>query len=384
MDMEKIIITANIGSVSKKYALVQVNDTGTKILHQQHSESGDYTDAKYQMVLADFLAECVSRSYLKRYDQLSAISLRIVASGTYFQTHRPIGDEYNQKLQSAAEIAPLHLAEQLTEYRIIRDLLPTIPVFGISDSAFHRTIPDYISRYAIPRNDSEQYDIRRFGYHGLSVASLISRAKQIIGTLPARIVVCHLGGGCSVTALKNGISIENSMGTTPLEGLIMSTRSGDIDPGALLALAKAKNLTYDELRDYLNKESGLKGLSGVSDDIRILLVAEQNDNLGAKEALDAYTHRIRKYIGAYTAILGGIDLLILAGTVSERSAPIRERILKDLNGLGILHDTDKNMTHADQPQDIFIERENSSTRIAILYTDEFTEMAKETKKLLAL
>ena len=367
-----MILLANIGSASKKYALAEKDDAGVfRVRTVAHYEASELPAQEYDRAHHVFIESLEKEGV--HAASIDTVLMRIVASGRYFQTHRVIDDEYIMKLTEAERVAPLHVHAQHEELLRLQSILPDAEFIGISDTAFHATIPEYIARYAIPRSDAETYDIRKFGYHGLAISSALSRGTLLCGTLPSRVIVCHLGGGGSVTAVRDGTSVDTSMGTTPLDGLIMATRVGAIDPGAVLALMEAKGMTPASMRSYLNTESGLKGIGG-SDDIRTLITLEENGSLEAKEALDAYAYRVRHYIGGALATLGGADLIIFSGTVSERSTIMRERILSPLAGIGIELDTEKNTAHADNQNDTLLNTATSKTKIAIVHINEYEAM----------
>jgi len=281
----------------------------------------------------------------------------------------------------ALEKVPLHLSSALEEIKNIKALFgEKKPIYGISDSAFHSTIPEYARFYAIPMKDSRKYGLYQFGYHGISVQSVLSRAKETLGKLPEKVIVCHLGGGASVTAVKNGKSIDTSMGFTPLEGLIMATRVGDIDPGAVLYLSEKLKKDNKELEIYFNNKCGLLGLSGKSADLRDLIEHEKNGDEDSTLALKIYVNKIRQYIGRMAAVLGGVDLLILAGTVGERSIVIRERVCADMKFLGI--ELDSKINNKSFGVEASINKASSSAKVLIVKTDEMEEMAKMTYSLL--
>jgi acetate kinase len=253
------------------------------------------------------------------------------------------------------------------------------PIVGVSDSAFHATLPESAKFYAIPINDSRRLGLYRFGYHGISVQSVTSRAAAMLGRLPENVIVCHLGGGASVTAVKNGKSLDTSIGFTPLEGLVMATRVGDIDAGAVLYLSEKLKKNYKKLEHYFNNECGLLGLSGKSSDIRELLINEKAGEADSSLALKIYVNRIKQYIGRMAAILGGVDLIIMAGTVGERSFIMRERICDGLKFLGV--ELDSEINNKSEGIETEINKVGSSVKVLVVKTDEMEEMAKITLNL---
>src|SRR3989344_1284746 len=322
--MDSLILIANPGSASRKYALYD-NDSclikihfeviDSKIIYDVEQDSKATVSSPASLSHLAFAASKVA-SILREYgllqttDQIKTIALRVVAPSSYFQADRILDKQAFDKLAKLEPRASLHIKASL---------------LGVSDSSFHRTMPDHARNYALPLDDADRLDIRRFGYHGLSVESVANIIKSD-GKLPLRLVVCHLGSGSSVTAVRSGKSIDTTMGYSPLEGLMMSTRSGSLDITAAQALQAGLKLSDQDLQNYLNDKSGLLGVSNISSDIRILLRLERQSNHHAKLALDMYVYRVAQAIGQMAAALGGIDALVFTGTVGERSAPIRRRI----------------------------------------------------------
>ncbi len=366
-----MILLANIGSASKKYALAFEEAGELRVRVVAHYEASVLPAEAYARAHRIFIDALAGKGYDAK--DIDTELVRIVAPGRYFQEHRVIDAEYFVKLVEAEHVAPLHLHAQHEELVRLQEMLPHTQFVGISDTAFHATIPEHVARYAIPRSDADTYGIRKFGYHGLAISSALTRAATLYHSRLSRVIVCHLGGGGSVTAIRDGKSVDTSMGTTPLDGLIMATRVGAVDPGAVLTLMEAKGMSPAEMRAYLNTESGLKGLGG-SDDIRELLIREAHGDMIAKEALDAYVYRVRHYSGGAMATLGGVDLLILSGTVSERSATMRSRILSSLHGLGIALDATHNIQHADNQHDALLSTVESTTKIAVVHINEYEAM----------
>jgi len=388
--MKKYLII-NTGSASKKYSFY----IGDEKVYSAHFEMEDgapvvteiingKTEKKsieptgYIEAVRIIVDSLIEGEIISKKEDVDLVGIRIVAPGEYFLTNRLIDETYLAMAEAAVKKVPLHLGPALEELKRVKTFFGgQIQIAGVSDSAFHATIPDASRFYAIPIKDSRELGLCRFGYHGISVQSVISRAASTIGSLPEKVIVCHLGGGASVTAVKNGQSIDNSMGFTPLEGLVMATRVGDIDAGAVLYLSEKLGKDYKELEHYFNNECGLLGLSGKSNDIRELIENEKNGDADSTLALEIYVNRIRQYIGRDAAILGGVDLLIFAGTVGERSNIIRERICHNLDFLGVELDLDKNNNS------IGVEAELNSGKVKILVikTDEMEEIAKITNNL---
>jgi acetate kinase len=255
-------------------------------------------------------------------------------------------------------------------------------IVGVSDSVFHNTLSDKAKYYAIPIADSRKLGLQKFGYHGISIQSVISQTIKRLGHLPSKTIICHLGGGASVTAIKDGQSVETSMGLTPLDGLVLATRVGEIDPGAVIYLADKLKLSTRKLEEYFNNNCGLLGLSGKSEDIRELIKHEKEGHKDSALALEIYTHRLKKYIGSAAAVLGGIDLLIFAGTVGERSFIMRGRICDGLQFLGIELDMEKNNQSDGIETELSLAQ--SKAKILVMKTDEMEEIAHEALATLGL
>lgn len=352
--MNKKIIAINIGSRNKHYAFY---------------ENGEL--------------KCVGTENFKNFIKDNTIDtenltvgIRIVAPGKLFTEDKEIDEGYLEKLRESAEIAPLHTELVINEIEKIRKEIPNIKIFGISDSSFHNSIPNTAKTYAIPKKWREEYGIQRQGYHGLSLSSVVKKFYKEFGSIPEKTIVCHLGGGSSVTALKDGISIDTSMGFTPLEGLPMTERSGDLDPGIVAFIAEKLRAEGKNLIKFLGEECGLEAISEIEKgDIPELLEAEKNEKEEAKLALDIYTYKIRKYIGAMATVLGGCDLLVFTGTVGLRSHPIRERVVQNLEYLGLTLDKEKNeVTY--EPENIkFLGLDQNERKIAVVPIDEMSEIA---------
>jgi len=392
--MQKKYLIINTGSSSKKYSFY----FGEEKIYSAHfeKEDGDFIvtetaekigkkktaidENRYINAIKFIVSSLIEIGLIKSKEDIDSVGIRIVAPGEYFLTNRLIDDEYLKLADSALEKVPLHLGPALSEIKKVREIFgEDKPIIGVSDSAFHATIPEQAKLYAIPIEDSRRFGIRRFGYHGISVQSVIGRTAGLLGRMPEKVIVCHLGGGASITAVKNGQSIDTSMGFTPLEGLVMATRVGDIDAGTVLYLSEKLNKNQKELEAYFNNNCGLLGLSGKSDDIRELLVNEKNGDLDSKLALQIYVNRIKQYIGRMAAVLGGVDLLIFAGTVGERSFIMRERICDNLKFLGI--ELDEEMNNKSEGVEAEIGKTGGGTQILIVKTDEMEEIAKETYRL---
>ncbi len=386
MAMEKKYLIINIGSTSKRYAFynnqkevcnihLDANKLKSKILVNNNIEEKKLSMKDYFKSINFIVKRLIKEKLIRNVKEITAITIRIVAPGDYFLKNKIIDKEYIKKLNLAVKIAPLHIKPVLNELKYIKKTLPKVLIIAISDSAFHSTMPKESRMYGIPFSIASKLEIFRYGYHGISMNSIINQIRKKLTYTPSKIIVCHLGGGSSITAIRNGESIENSMGLTPLEGLTGSTRIGNIDPAASIYLAKSLKLSYDKLEEFYNFKCGLKGLVNHSD-IREVLDME-NRSKGANIAIRFYTLQIKKYIGSYFALLNGLDLLIFTGAAGAGSPRIRELACENLSALGIILDKEKN-----QNSEPFIHSEDSKIKIMILKTNEIEEMLAETKKII--
>lgn len=313
---------------------------------------------------------------------IDAVCHRIVDGGPNYVSTTRITPEVLDELREAQSIDPLHAMPGLDGIDAGLRMLPNTPQVAAFDTTFHQTMPEVAWRYAIPHDLSDRLHLRRYGFHGLSYQYVLARLLEHLHT-PAqgtRIILCHLGSGASLCAVKDGKSIDTSMGFTPLEGLVMGTRSGDIDPGLLLYLMHEEKLNTDQARDLLNKKSGLLGLAG-SNDVRDLEKSAGEGDNSASTALEIFAYRVRKYIGAYAATLGGLDSLAFTGGIGERSAPMRQRICQGLEFLGIRLDDSANNT-AKGENEAQITAADAPAAVWVIPTNEELQVARETAALL--
>jgi len=388
LDMEKKYLIVNPGSASRKYAVyldgIEIfrthfeRENGGFVVAKKnadHEEKIKISEREFDESAEKTLAFLIADGIIADKNEISAVGFRIVASGDYFIKTKLIDGEYVKKLTEVQEMAPLHISAALSEIQKFTALIRGVPFVGVSDSAFHATIPEKARLYALPIEITRELGIYRFGYHGISVQSVLRTARELIGKIPSRIIVCHLGSGSSITAVKDGKCLDTSMGFTPLEGVVMGTRPGDVDAGALIYLAKKLNLSPGELDEFLNHKCGLFGLSGKTNDVRELIALSEKGDENAKLALEIFVYRVQKYIGAYFAALGGLDLLVFTAAIGERSAIIRDLICQGLGALGVKIDGEKNSRMVEK--DGFIETGESTVKIAVIKTDEMAEIARE-------
>ncbi|MFU8802171.1 MAG: acetate/propionate family kinase [Bradymonadaceae bacterium] len=317
--------------------------------------------------------------------ELVGVGHRVVHGGVRFTHPVRIDEEVEGVIEELSKLAPLHNPANLAGIRAARAVLPDIPHVAVFDTAFHSTLPRRAATYALPHELAGEEGIRRFGFHGISHAFVSMRAAQHLQTdlRNLRLITCHLGNGASICAVEYGRSVETSMGMTPLEGLVMGTRSGDVDPGILLHLMRSKNMTVDDLDDLLNRKSGLTGLSGIGNDMRDIDRRASEGDDHCRLAIQVFAHRVRKYIGAYAAMMGGVDAIVFTAGIGENSSTIRHRLAQRLDFLGAILDEDGNRdarVGAAQPV-AEISMRHSRTRLLVIETDEAYAIAEEVAQL---
>ncbi|MGN1354375.1 MAG: acetate kinase [Alloprevotella sp.] len=319
---------------------------------------------------------------IKSLDEISAAGHRIVAGGRFTKS-QVVTDAMLEEWKQYMELAPLHSEAHLKGYVAVKQMLPQLPQVFVFDTAFHQTMPAEAYMYAVPYKYYENNNIRRWGAHGTSHRFVSARVCEFLGCDPkaTRIITCHIGNGASVSAVKNGECVDTSMGLTPLEGLMMGTRSGDVDPSAVLSIMKKEGLNPDQMSDLLNKESGVKGISGVSSDIREVEEAIKQGNERAALALKMYAYRIKKYIGAYTAAMGGVDVVVFTAGVGEHQWDIRQNAAGGLECLGIKLDKEKNKKNFGEEE--IISTADSPVKVVVVPTDEELLIASDTLELVS-
>ena len=314
-------------------------------------------------------------------DEISAAGHRIVAGGRFTES-QVVTDAMLEEWKQYMDLAPLHSPAHLKGYNAVKQMLPELPQVFVFDTAFHQTMPEKCYMYAVPYKYYENNNIRRWGAHGTSHRFVAARVCEFLGLPSAegtRIITCHIGNGASISAVKDGKCFETSMGLTPLEGMMMGTRSGDIDASAVLAIMKAEGLKPDEMSDLLNKQSGVLGISGVSSDMREVTQAAEEGNKRAALALEMYSHRIKKYIGSYAAIMGGVDIIVFTAGVGEHQWDIRYNSTTGLEFLGVKLDEAKNRKNFGEEE--VISAEDSRVKVVVVPTDEELMIASDTLAL---
>jgi len=321
------------------------------------------------------------RGVIKDLNEIDAIGHRLVHGGELFKGSCYLDDVTIKGVEDCSDLAPLHNPANLKGIYAMKTLLPNVPQVGVFDTSFHQTMPDYSFMYALPYSLYKKYGIRRYGFHGTSHSYVSKRACEILNLEydKQKIITCHLGNGASIAAIKDGKSLDTSMGLTPVEGLIMGTRSGDVDAGALTLIMEKEEIDYSSLNTLLNKHSGMLGISGISSDMReVESAAEEGDNR-AILALKMYEYRIKKYIGAYAAAMGGVDLLIFTGGIGENASEIRENVCRDLEYMGL--EFDKQINNGVRSKELVISKKGSRVTVMIVPTNEEFVIATETREI---
>ena len=319
---------------------------------------------------------------IRSLDEIDAVGHRVVHGGERFNKSVLITEEVIEMLKECIELAPLHNPPNLKGIYAIQELLPHTPQVSVFDTAFHQTMPDYAYVYGLPYSLYEKYGIRRYGFHGTSHRYVSKRACEFLNVPyeSQRIITAHIGNGVSITAIKNGKSVDTSMGMTPVEGLMMGTRSGDLDPGVISYIMEKEHMSASGISTLLNKFSGVLGISGISSDMREIDVGIKENNPRAILALNTYDYRIKKYIGAYSAVLGGVDILVFTGGVGENQAITRSVVCKNMEYMGI--ELDEELNRSVRAKEVVISKPSSKVKVLIIPTDEELTIAKDTMQIL--
>jgi acetate kinase len=358
------VLVLNTGSSSLKWSVLE-SDSEAVVQHGDATwDDGDQREID---------------TALEQVAQIDAVGHRVVHGGSRFRESVVVDEAVMEAIQELSELAPLHNPAALAGIAAARARFSQVPQVAAFDTAFHRTLPDSAALYPLPWEWSTRWNLRRFGFHGLSVQHAVVRAAEVIGRTPPRLVVCHLGAGCSVTAVADGRSVDTTMGFTPLEGLMMGRRSGSVDPGLLVYLLQQQGVSADELDRGLNEAAGLLGVSGVSTDMRAVLAAAEAVNPRAKLAIEMFVHRLVSAIGGMVATLGGLDALVFTGGIGEHSALIRERACRALEFLGLHIDPGINASDA---ADVDIADAHSAVPVLVIAAREDLTIVREVKRVL--
>lgn len=394
------ILVLNCGSSSVKYKLIEIK--ANKVLAEGGIEKIGLPDAfikfkfgneKIQQdldindhvgTIKSILDNLTSKEYgcIKDFKEIDAVGHRVVHGGEKFNKSVLINDEVIAKIKECYGIAPLHNPVNMAGIDAINEVLPEVPQVGVFDTAFHQTMPAKSYMYALPYKYYAEDGVRRYGFHGTSHRYVSQRVCEFLGVEPKgkKIITCHVGNGGSITAVKDGKSVDTSMGLTPTEGLMMGTRCGDVDPGALIFLMDKHNLSSKDMLNMVNKESGLAGVSGVSSDMREITAAAKQGNEKAILSLEMYEQRITKYVGAFAAEMGGVDIIVFTGGVGEHQSSTRANVCKPLRFMGV--EIDNAANDANNGDEGIISTPNSAVKVVVIPTDEEYMIAKDTEAII--
>ncbi|UJL45071.1 acetate kinase [Virgibacillus sp. NKC19-16] len=389
------ILAINAGSSSLKFQLIQMpkeevsakglieriglNDSVFKLETNDNEEEMVEDIPDHEVAVKKLLHGLKSSGVIQSLEAIDAVGHRVVHGGEHFSDSVKLTEEVIETIEKVSELAPLHNPANLTGIRAFQEILPNVPMVAVFDTAFHQTMPESSYLYSLPYKYYKDYGIRKYGFHGTSHKYVSQRAAELIG-LPSnqlRLISCHLGNGASIAAIKDGESIDTSMGFTPLAGVTMGTRSGNIDPALIPYIMEKTGKSAEEVINVLNKESGMLALSGFSSDLRdIELQSEENER--AKLALDVFAGRIHKYIGSYAAKMSGVDAIIFTAGVGENSTTIREKVLNGLEFMGIYWDPKLNEIRG---REQFINYPHSPVKVIVIPTNEEVMIARDTVRL---
>lgn len=394
------ILVLNCGSSSVKYKLIDTADN--RVMAEGGVERIGLDDGMLKFKLPDgtkktemlgtvdhkgaiqaILNNLISPEYgcISSFDEINAVGHRVVHGGEKFNASVLINDEVKEMIRECYDIAPLHNPANMTGIDAITALMPSVPQVAVFDTAFHQTMPKKAYMYAIPYELYEKYAIRRYGFHGTSHRYVSKRVCDYLGVKPEdkKVITCHIGNGGSVAAVDCGKCVDTSMGLTPLEGVMMGTRSGDIDGGAVSFIQKKLGLDADGISNLLNKKSGVLGITGISSDMREIDAASDNGDEKARLALEMYNYRIKKYVGAYAAAMGGADIIVFTAGVGENQANMRESVCENMEWMGVKLDVEKN--NAIHGEEAVISAPDSKVTVVVIPTDEELMIASDTMEL---
>lgn len=393
------VLVINCGSSSLKYQLMNMQDEtllakglverigieGSVLKHEKEGRDKEVILVpmkNHKDALNEVLKALVDENYgaVKSLDEIDAVGHRVVHAGEKYSGSVLITEDVMAALEECIDLAPLHNPPNIMGVEAIQELIPTVPNVGVFDTAFHQTMPPQAYIYPIPYEYYEKYKVRRYGFHGTSHRYVAERAADMMGKPMSelRLISCHLGNGASVTAIKNGKSVATSMGFTPLEGLIMGTRCGDIDPAIITFLMEKENLDIEGINNVLNKKSGVLGISGVSSDFRDIENAAKDGNERAALALETFDDRVRQYIAAYAAEMGGVDAVIFTAGLGENSITNRADICRNLEFMGLKVSDERNNVRG---KETFINTDDSKVKVLVIPTNEELMIARDTVEI---
>jgi acetate kinase len=392
------VLVVNCGSSSVKYQLLNMEDEsvmarglaerigleGSRLKHQAAEREEiiiekPMPDHKTALKLITDVLTDEKTGVIKDVDEIYAVGHRVVHGGEKFSGSVRITDEVMDTLRECADLAPLHNPPNIMGIEACQQLMPGKPMAGTFDTAFHHTIPDYAYIYPIPYEYYKKYGVRKYGFHGTSHKYVAERAAEIVGKPleSLKIITCHLGNGASITAVNGGKSVETSMGFTPLEGLAMGTRCGSIDPAIIAFIMEKENKTVEEVNNILNKRSGVLGISGVSSDFRDLEQAAEKGDYNAKLAIEVFAYKVKKFIGSYSAVMNGVDVIVFTAGLGENSVSMRERICSGLDYLGLELDPEANNVRG---KEAIISKPGCKVKAVVVPTNEELMIARDTVK----
>ena len=392
------ILVVNAGSSSLKYQLIEMDNEsvlakgvcerigqqGSVLVHRGKGEEVRIQGAMptHSEAIKMVLDALVDKNYgvISDMKEIAAVGHRVLHGGVIFKESALVTDETLKQIESNIDLGPLHMPPNIMGIKACRAAMPHAPQVAVFDTTFHATMLDYAYMYAIPYDDYKDFKIRKYGFHGTSHLFVSGEAAKLMGRKDFKLVVCHLGNGASVSAVKDGKCVYTSMGLTPLEGLVMGTRSGDIDPAVIEYLMDKKGMDIHEATNYLNKKSGVLGVSGVSSDFRDLVAAMNDGNDRARLAIDMFSYRVKKYIGSYAAAMGGLDCVAFTGGIGEHTEIVREKVMNGLEFLGIDFDYDKN-NNVPRGEITLLTKPASKVKVYIIPTNEELVIARETLRL---
>ncbi|WP_110114112.1 acetate kinase [Bacillus sp. CGMCC 1.16541] len=390
------IMAINAGSSSLKFQLFEMPsekvltkglveriglDNAVFTISVNDEKQTDITDIPDHAVAVKILVEkLLSTGIIKSYDEITGVGHRVVHGGESFADSVLITDETLAEIESLSDLAPLHNPANVVGIKAFRDILPNVPAVAVFDTAFHQSMPEQSYLYSLPYEYYENYGIRKYGFHGTSHKYVSERAAELLGRPieQLRLISCHLGNGASIAAIEGGKSIDTSMGFTPLAGVAMGTRSGNIDPALIPYIMEKTGKTADEVLNVLNKESGLLGISGISSDLRDLIKASDEGSERAETALEVFAGRIHKYIGSYAARMSGVDAIIFTAGIGENSDIVRARVLRGLEFMGVYWDPALNNVRGEEA---FVSYPHSPVKVIIIPTNEEVMIARDVVRL---
>ncbi|MEG8979147.1 acetate kinase [Priestia megaterium] len=390
------IMAINAGSSSLKFQLFEMPsetvltkglveriglDNAVFTISVNGEKQTDITEIPDHAVAVEILVEkLLSQNIIQSYDEITGVGHRVVHGGEKFADSVLITDETLAEIEALSDLAPLHNPANIVGIKAFQDILPNVPAVAVFDTAFHQTMPEKSFLYSLPYEYYEKYGVRKYGFHGTSHKYVSERAAELLGRPieQLRLISCHLGNGASIAAIEGGKSIDTSMGFTPLAGVAMGTRSGNIDPALIPFIMEKTGKTADEVLNVLNKESGLLGVSGISSDLRDLIKASAEGNERAETALEVFASRIHKYIGSYAARMSGVDAIIFTAGIGENSDVVRARVLRGLEFMGVYWDPALNSV---QGEEAFISYPHSPVKVMVIPTDEEVMIARDVTRL---